>query len=138
MARPTKAAQIAERPDLACADGIVHVDAVREARAGLPTGARIAALAALFAALGDPTRLRIVAALAGQELCVCDLAAAVGQSQSAVSHQLPSLRALGLVGSRREGRRVYYGLDDAHVGTLYAQAMDHLDHLAELPGGSLA
>jgi ArsR family transcriptional regulator len=111
-----------------CDERIVHVDAVRSARAVLPTGDDLRALASLFAALGDPTRLRILAALAKQELCVCDLTATVGQSESAVSHQLRLLRSLELVRSRREGRRVFYALDDAHILAIYGQARDHVRH----------
>lgn len=130
MARPSKRDQLlGGMTDLACDDRIVHVDAVRTARAALPQRETLANLARLFAALGDPTRLRIVAALFAQELCVCDLAATVGTSESAISHQLRALRALGLVRSRRDGRLVYYALDDDHVAVLYRQATDHVDHL---------
>lgn len=128
MARPRKIDQLAPAADLVCDDRIVHVVAVRAARAALPGRNTLAGLADVFAALSDPTRLRIVAALARQELCVCDLAAAIGTSESAVSHQLRGLRSLGLVRPRREGRLVYYALDDAHVTTLYRQALDHVDH----------
>lgn len=128
MARPLKADQLADIADLACDVPIVHVDTVRAARAALPSGQTLAWLADLFAALGDPVRIRIVAALAGRELCVCDLAAAVGQSQSAVSHQLRALRALGLVRPRRAGRLVYYAFDDEHVAALYAEARNHAYH----------
>jgi DNA-binding transcriptional ArsR family regulator len=128
MSRPRKQDQLADVSDLVCDDRVVHVEAVRTARGTLPTGPTLAGLAEVFATLGDPTRLRIVAALAHQELCVCDLAATVGQTQSAVSHQLRILRSLGLVRSRREGRLVYYALDDGHVTALYGQALDHLAH----------
>ncbi|HEY7032992.1 MAG TPA: metalloregulator ArsR/SmtB family transcription factor [Thermomicrobiales bacterium] len=128
MSRPRKTDQLADVADLVCDDRIVHVDAVRAARAALPSGAGLLGLAELFAALGDPTRLRIVAALAHRELCVCDLAATVGQTESAVSHQLRNLRALGLVRPRRDGRLVYYALDDDHVTALYGQALDHVAH----------
>jgi ArsR family transcriptional regulator len=128
MPRPRKTDQLAPTADLACDDRIVHVEAVRRARAALPTGGVLAGLADVFAALGDPTRLRIVAALAGGELCVCDLAASVGQTESAVSHHLRHLRTLGLVRPRRDGRLVYYTLDDSHVATLYGQAIDHVAH----------
>jgi ArsR family transcriptional regulator len=128
MARPRKTDQLADVADLVCDDRVVHVEAVRTARAALPTGPTLAGLAEVFALMGDPTRLRIVAALAVRELCVCDLAATIGQSESAVSHQLRLLRTLGLVRSRRDGRLVYYALDDDHVATLYAQALDHVAH----------
>ncbi|HEY8448464.1 MAG TPA: metalloregulator ArsR/SmtB family transcription factor [Thermomicrobiales bacterium] len=131
MPRPRKTDQLLTGADLACDDRVVHVEAVRAARASLPTGQMLARLAALFAALGDPTRLRIVAALADRELCVCDLAAAVGQTESAVSHHLRTLRELGLVRPRREGRLVYYALDDEHVADLYHRAADHVAHRVE-------
>ena len=128
MVRPYKTDQLSDVTAPTCDERVVHVDTVRAARATLPSGDRLASLAAFFSALGDPTRLRIVAALAGRELCVCDLAASIGHGESAVSHQLRALREVGLVRARREGRRVYYGLDDAHVQALYAQALDHVDH----------
>ena len=128
MARPRKADQVADIADLICDDRIVHVAEVRAARQGLPSSSAVAGITELFTALGDPTRLRIVAALSAHELCVCDLAAAVGQSESAVSHHLRQLRALGLVQSRREGRLVYYALDDGHVAILYGQALEHVGH----------
>lgn len=130
MARPRRTDQLNDAADLVCEERLVHVDAVRGARATLPSGAALAGLADLFAALGDPTRLRIVAALAAQELCVCDLAATVGQSESAVSHHLRLLRSLGLVRARRDGRRVYYAPDDGHVAVLYGEALDHVAHRA--------
>lgn len=128
MPRPSKSEQLRSPTDAACDDRVVHVDAVRAARAALPGGEELGALAEFFAALGDPTRLKIAAALASQELCVCDLAAAIGQTESAVSHQLRHLRSLRLVRSRREGRRVFYALDDAHVLAIYDQASDHIGH----------
>jgi ArsR family transcriptional regulator len=132
VARPRKVDQIQERQaGEICDEQIVHVDAVRRTRAQMPEPATIADLSALFAAVGDPTRLRIVAALAGQELCVCDLAATLGMSQSAVSHQLRVLRNLGLIRPRREGRLVYYALDDDHISTLYTQALAHVRHGAK-------
>ncbi len=128
MARPRKIDQLNHAIDLECDIRVVHVDAVLAARKALPVGATLAGLTDVFAALGDPTRLKILAALSSQELCVCDLAATVGQSESAVSHQLRLLRSLGLVRSRRNGRLVYYALDDDHVATLYGQALEHVGH----------
>jgi ArsR family transcriptional regulator, lead/cadmium/zinc/bismuth-responsive transcriptional repressor len=128
MARPRKSDQLAIATDLVCEDRVVHIDAVRAARARLPEQASLRGMAELFATFGDPTRLRILAALSGGELCVCDLAATVGQSDSAVSHQLRLLRGLGLVRSRRDGRLVYYALDDDHIDTLYRQALEHVAH----------
>ena len=104
---------------------------VDEARSALPDANLVQGMTELFAALGDPTRLRIIAALSAQELCVRDLSDTVGQTKSAVSHQLRQLRTLGLVQGRRDGRRVYYALDDQHVGRLYGEALDHVHHRME-------
>ena len=82
--------------------------------------------ARMFKALGDPTRVRLVQALAERELCVCDLANVLGLRQSTVSHQLRLLRALRIVRFRKEGRVAYYALDDAHVAGLLAQGLDHV------------
>lgn len=128
MPRPSKMAQLASSQESDCDERVVHMDAVREARRALLPAEQLAQLSAMFAAFGDPTRLRIMAALSAQELCVCDLAAAIAQSESAVSHQLRQLRDLRLVRSRREGRRVYYALDDEHVLSIYAQACEHVRH----------
>jgi DNA-binding transcriptional ArsR family regulator len=108
----------------------VHPDGVRRARAALPDAAGAADLAALFGALGDPTRVRLLAALAAEPLCVCDLAAVLGMTQSAVSHQLRLLRALSLVRARREGKLVWYALDDDHVRDLLAIGREHTGHRA--------
>lgn len=84
-------------------------------------------MAEFFSLLGDANRLRIVSALAKQELCVCDLAAAVKMSESAVSHQLRALRVLRLVSYRKQGRNVFYYLKDSHVLNLYREVAEHLD-----------
>lgn len=85
-------------------------------------------LAGMFKSLADPTRLRIIAFLLDGELCVNDLALALEMSQSAVSHQLSDMRAMRLVRYRRDGRRVYYALDDAHVRDLLRDALAHAGH----------
>ena len=131
MPRPSRHHQINITPEPGCDVPMVHLDAVVAARGALPTNEVVDGLARVFAALADPTRLRIVAALAAQELCVCDLAATIGLTESAVSHQLRQLRGLGLVRARREGRMAYYALDDAHVATLYADALTHVEHRAQ-------
>ena len=83
-------------------------------------------LAETFATLSDFTRLRIVEALSHEELCVCDLSAALGLSQSATSHHLRTLRNLRLVKHRRSGRLVYYSLDDDHIVGLFDQGLEHV------------
>ena len=84
-------------------------------------------MAEFFSLLGDANRLRILSVLAAQQVCVEDLAAILGMSESAVSHQLRSLKAVRLVGYRKQGRHVYYYLDDHHVLELYQAVADHLD-----------
>jgi DNA-binding transcriptional ArsR family regulator len=87
-----------------------------------------AQVAELFSAFSDPSRVRIIAALAGGELHVGALAEIVGISESAVSHHLRGLRQMRLVRARKEGRQVFYGLDDDHVAALYRQGLDHVQH----------
>jgi DNA-binding transcriptional ArsR family regulator len=85
-------------------------------------------LAQVFRALADPTRVRMVSVLVGAELCVGDLAAALGMSVSAVSHQLRLLRELRVVRRRRQGKRIYYALDDDHVRDLFERGLEHVQH----------
>jgi DNA-binding transcriptional ArsR family regulator len=87
-------------------------------------------LAETFRTLGDPTRVRMLDALSQSELCVCDLATLIGLSESAVSHQLRLLRNLRLVKARREGRMVFYSLDDRHIITLFRQGLRHVQEAA--------
>ena len=88
------------------------------------------ALAETFKVLGDVTRVRILDALSRAELCVSDIAAIVGLSESAVSHQLRVLRGSRLVRSRRDGRLVYYALDDHHIVRLFEQGLEHVEERA--------
>ena len=83
-------------------------------------------LAELFKVFGDPTRIRILHALSAQELCVCDIADALGMTQSAISHQLRVLKQIHLVKYRRDGKTIYYSLADNHVHTILAQGLEHV------------
>ena len=83
-------------------------------------------LADLFKVFGDPTRIRILYALSGQELCVCDIADVLDMTQSAISHQLRVLKQSRLVKFRRDGKTVFYSLSDDHVYTILRQGMDHV------------
>ena len=112
-------------PDL-CDIVHLHPSRVGELRAALIADDEVADLADTFRTLGDPTRVRILDALSHGELCVCDLAAVVHMSESAVSHQLRLLRNLRLVRSRREGRMMFYALDDRHIITLFRQGLRHV------------
>ncbi|HEX2281631.1 MAG TPA: metalloregulator ArsR/SmtB family transcription factor [Thermomicrobiales bacterium] len=129
MARPRRDAQIPEL--LQECESVCDTAAVFEARGALPGVRQTHQLADLFSALADPTRVRIVAALDGREMCVGDIAATLGLSQSATSHQLRALRGQGLVQGTRRGRMMYYALDDEHVSLLFRQGLEHVDHLTE-------
>lgn len=83
-------------------------------------------LSSLYKMFGDPTRIRILHALLPGELCVCDLAALLGLTKSAVSHQLKALRLGNLVKFRREGQVVYYSLSDEHVEEILQMGFDHI------------
>jgi len=111
-----------------CQETVIDEGRVRAAQERLVDGLTATRLAELFKVLGDPTRVRILSALRGAELCVCDIAATLGMSQSAVSHQLRLLRTLRLVKNRKAGRMVYYALDDEHVERLLAEGLDHVEH----------
>ncbi len=97
-------------------------------RVGVVDAQSAGRLAETFKVLGDPTRVRIISILCGGETCVGDLAERLELSQSAVSHQLRVLRNLHLVSVRKEGRNVFYALDDEHVLELFAQGLDHVKH----------
>jgi DNA-binding transcriptional ArsR family regulator len=90
--------------------------------------ATAAQVAELFRAFSDPSRVRLIAALAGGELNVGALAEYAGVSESAVSHHLRGLRQMRLVRARKDGRQVYYALDDDHVAALFRQGLDHVQH----------
>ena len=105
----------------------LHVEGIRTLRPALIAPGLAATLAETFRALGDPTRVRILDALSRAELCVCDIAALLSISESAISHQLRLLRSLRLVRSRRAGRMVFYALDDDHITRLFAQGLEHVE-----------
>jgi DNA-binding transcriptional ArsR family regulator len=111
----------------------IDLSRVRKIRAALVHPDAVRGLAETFSALGDPTRVRILDALSHGELCVCDLAAVLRLSQSAVSHQLRLLRGLRLVRPRREGRVVFYDLDDQHIISIFRQTLQHVEESASAP-----
>jgi len=108
-----------------CGVPTVDESAVQRALDAVPDGRGMKALADIYSALSDPTRLKILLALSAEELCVCDLAAITGVSPSGVSHQLRLLRDRDLVTFEREGKRAVYRLADEHVATLLEQGLEH-------------
>lgn len=112
-------------PDL-CRTRIVHFERVAQARKKAIPDNELDRMALTYKVLGDPTRLKIVMALDSGEMCVCDLAAFLGLSESAVSHQLRRLKDLALVKPRRDGQVLYYSLDDEHVAGLLRIGLEHV------------
>src|SRR5450759_2698356 len=120
-----------------CEATCINEDDVERARSIAASDATYRELSALFAALADPTRAKIVHILLHQELCTCDIASVVGVTDSAVSQHLRILRSLRLVKSRRAGKFVYYSLDDAHIALLVQLGLTHQGHHEDVQTGSL-
>lgn len=109
-----------------CSCRVIHDEKVEEARQKALEDGIVREICQTFKALGDISRLKILWALEHQEMCVCDLAALLGISESAVSHQLRLLRTLRLVKNRREGTILYYSLADEHVAQLVRIGLEHV------------
>ena len=116
------------RNEFLCDCTAVHQEAVDQVLAQMPGKDRLQQMADLYKLLGDSTRCRILCALLRQELCVCDLANVLSMTKSSISHQLRKLRTMGAVKCRRDGKEVYYSLDDHHVHDIFALTMTHLEH----------
>ncbi|MBE9060297.1 helix-turn-helix transcriptional regulator [cf. Phormidesmis sp. LEGE 11477] len=125
---PQKAASKSKAANApSCKTSLVHLDNVRQVQPEILETEKAQRMAEFFSALSDPHRLKLLSALAQQELCVCDLAAVVKMGESAVSHQLRVLRSHRLVKYRRQGRNVCYSLADEHITSLYKEVAEHLD-----------
>ena len=109
-----------------CMVRMVHLNRVARARSDAISEKDLGHLALIYRILGDPTRLKIAVALQSGEMCVCDLAALLGISESAVSHQIRRLKDLALVKGRRDGQILYYSLDDDHLVELIRVGMKHI------------
>ncbi|HKK99647.1 MAG TPA: metalloregulator ArsR/SmtB family transcription factor [Desulfotignum sp.] len=116
-----------KEPDV-CSEKCIDSARVSATLVSLPSPADIMGMSSVFKALGDPSRLKIVLCLLDTEHCVCDIAAICSQSESAVSHQLRILRGLKIVKNRRQGKIVYYSLDDDHVRSLIITSLTHIRH----------
>ena len=109
-----------------CECNVIHEDVVERVRQQMPEETPVYEVSELFKVFGDSTRSRMICALRLEEMCVCDLAALLNMTQSAISHQLRILRSSRLVKSRKQGRVVYYSLDDAHIGEIFSLAFTHI------------
>lgn len=105
-----------------------HADLINSLKIQLPKDQELDQVAEFFKVFGDLTRMKILTALLPQEMCVCEISDLLGLSQSAISHQLRMLRNSRLVKNRREGKSIYYSLDDSHVATIIAQGLEHTRH----------
>lgn len=113
------------KPIPVCKIGIVHKDRVKSAQRAIKNENNILEASEIFKILSDPTRLKIVMALAKEELCVCDIAALLNLTESAISHQLRLLKNSRIVKHRRDGKMAYYTLDDEHIEDLIKAALQH-------------
>lgn len=112
----------------ACSIEAIHEDVIQKVKSKMPSDDNLLKLSDLYKAMGDLTRIRIISALVQSEMCVCDLATLLEMTQSAISHQLRVLRQAHLVNYRKEGKVVYYSLDDDHIKMLYDQGLVHVLH----------
>ncbi len=104
-----------------------HTHIIEQAKASMPSDEILTKTAEFFKVFGDPTRIRILTALSEGEMCVCCLCDILEMKQSAVSHQLSVLKAARLIKNRREGKQIYYSLDDAHVGAILCTGISHVE-----------
>lgn len=111
-----------------CDCNIIHQEVVDVVLKSMPDGSLFNKLAEFFKILGDTTRAKILFALDKHEMCVCDIANVLGMSKSSISHQLGTLRRMNIVKCRKEGKEVYYTIDDDHVKGLFELGMEHIEH----------
>lgn len=116
------------RKAVTCSCETIPPEVIEKVNQAMLPASEINGLSAIFKIIGDPTRIRIMWALNQTELCGCELAAVLGTTKSAVSHQLRTLRDAKLVKFRREGKNIYYSLDDDHVTDIIKLALVHLKH----------
>ncbi|ABN51484.1 MAG TPA: transcriptional regulator [Hungateiclostridium thermocellum] len=109
-----------------CECNVIHEDIVNKVKKNMPKEEHLYDLAELFKVFGDTTRIKILYALFASEMCVCDIAALINMTQSAVSHQLRVLKQARLVKYRKEGKVVYYSLDDDHIKQIFDQGYMHI------------
>ncbi len=109
-----------------CDCDVIHQEVVNQVRSQMPQEESLYELAELFKVFGDSTRIKILWALDASEMCVCDIAVLLNMTQSAISHQLRVLKQAKLVRSRKDGKIVYYSLDDEHVRQIFDQGLIHI------------
>lgn len=114
-----------------CDCNMVHKEMVQDTLSKMPENKTLNNLAELFKIMGDTTRCKLLFALLQNEMCVCDLANVLSMTKSSISHQLSNMKDVGLVKSRKEGKTVYYSLDDCHISEIFEVGLKHINHKNE-------
>lgn len=111
-----------------CDCNVIHEDTVKQTLQAMPSEDTFNKIAEFFKIMGDTTRTKILFALDSNEMCVCDIANVLGMSKSSISHQLGTLRRMDIVKCRRQGKEVYYTLNDDHIKQVFEVALEHIEH----------
>ncbi|MBQ2812663.1 MAG: helix-turn-helix transcriptional regulator [Clostridia bacterium] len=114
--------------EFTCDCNAVNTQLVESIVENMPDEKTFDSLAGFYKMLGDTTRCKIIFALLSSEMCVCDLANVLSMSKSAVSHQLGKMKSNGVVRCRRNGKEVYYSLDDEHISEIFTVTAEHIRH----------
>lgn len=110
-----------------CDCNVVHNEIVKKVKERIPSDQILSNLSSLFKIIGDPTRVKILYSISEHELCVCDISVLLNMSNSAISHQLKVLKNARIVKNRREGKNVYYSLDDEHINQIFSMGLIHIN-----------
>lgn len=111
-----------------CDCNMIHQEMVKDTLSKMPDSYILNGLANLFKIMGDDTRCKLLFALLQNEMCVCDLANVLSMTKSSISHQLSKMKDVGIVKCRKEGKTVYYSLDDSHISKIFEVGMKHINH----------
>lgn len=114
------------KENIICEESVIHEDVIRKVIEKMPSSDKVMRVSELFKVFGDITRINIICVLFQAETCVCDIANILGMTQSAISHQLRILKTSRLVKYRREGKSVFYSLDDEHISEIFNLAISHV------------
>ncbi len=114
--------------EFVCDCNIIHEDKVKDTMEKMPETIVLNKIAEFFKIMGDTTRCKLISALLQNEMCVCDLANVLSMSKSSISHQLSKMKDAGIVKSRKDGKTVYYSLDDNHISEIFEVGIKHINH----------
>ncbi len=111
-----------------CDCNMIHEEMVKDTLSKMPDADVLSNLGNLFKIMGDATRCKLLFALLQNEMCVCDLANVLSMTKSSISHQLSKMRDAGIVKCKKEGKTVYYSLDDNHISEIFEVGIKHINH----------